>query len=85
MVNLTKKDIQQLLGVQTKELTKELKSYTDEQTEKLARIVAVAFENQDKRLDRRFDDLEKKLDVRKIIEEHERKFVKLEQALNLKF
>ena len=111
MANLTKKDIQQLLGAQTKELkvyidvqdkniVKELKGYTDgkidglekrsrdyadEQTEKLARIIAVAFEGQNKYLDQRFNDLEKKLDVRKIVEEHEKKFAKLEHALNLKF
>ncbi len=96
MSNITKKDIQQLLGAQTKELkvyidvqdriiVKELKSYADEQTETLSRIVSTAFESQNKYLDQRFNDLEKKLDIRKIVEEHERKFAKLEHALNLKF
>lgn len=93
--NLTKKDIQQILNTQTKELkgyvdgrlstqSKELKEYANQQTETLARIVSKAFEKQNEYLDERFDELESKLDVRKIIDEHERKLLKLEQALNMK-
>jgi len=108
--NLTKKDIQQILNSQTKELkgyvdqrletntkdlkgyiderlntqSKELKEYTDQQTETLARIVSKAFEKQNEYLDKRFADLEKKLDFRKTLEEHERKLLKLEHALNMK-
>ncbi len=62
---LTKKDLTDALGLQTLDFdkklndqTKELKSYTDQQTEKLAAIVNTAFQEQRDHMDQRFDNLE---------------------------
>ncbi len=67
---LTKKDLTEALGVQTRafdkklnDQTKELKSYTDQQTEKLAAIVNTAFQEQKDHLDQRFDGVEEQIQV----------------------
>jgi hypothetical protein len=52
--------------------TKELKAYAREQTEELARMVADGFV-----------DIQHRLDVQRLIEAHERKFQKLEEALHI--
>ena len=67
---LTKKDLSEALGVQTRNFdkklndqTKEFKSYTDQQTESLATIVNTAFQDQKDHFDQRFDDIEEPLGV----------------------
>ena len=72
---LTKKDLTEALGVQTRDFdkklndqTKELKSYTDEQTDALARIVNSAFEAQNEWLEQQFAAVRLDLDVRKRLE-----------------
>ena len=88
---LTKKDLTEALGVQTRDFdkklndqTKELKSYTDEQTDALARIVNSAFEAQNEWLEQQFAAVRLDLDVRKRLDRYDRKFRKLEHALNVK-
>lgn len=59
----------------------ELKSYADEQTEKLARIVADAFSRQNDFLEQRFKNLEDDLDVRSTVLNFEKRIRKIEEKL----
>ena len=60
--------------------TKDLKAYARAQTEELARMVKDGFDG----VDRQLAGIIQMLDVRKRLEEHERKFARLEQTLNVK-
>jgi len=81
MADLTKKDIQQLLNAQTKEL----KGYTDKKTDSILRSVAKGFKNEHEYNDGRFNRLEASLDgVKQKVTEHDRKFIKIEEALQIK-
>ncbi len=96
-MSITKKDLQDALRAQSKELksyvdrrldqrlaaqTKELKTYADEQTEALARIVQKALEEQTRHFDERLEALAQALDVRKQVERHEKRLLEIERALN---
>ena len=67
---LTKKDLTEALGLQTRDFdkklndqTKELKSYTNQQTEQLATIVNTASQEQKDHMDEHFDGVEESLQV----------------------
>lgn len=79
MINLTKKDIQDLLSVQTKEL----KDFTIKQNESLARMVANGFKSEREFMDKRFNEVIRMLDVRKEVDELKTKMHKVYDALNL--
>jgi hypothetical protein len=78
MSDLTKEYFeQQISKLATKELleaqTKELKAHAEALQSELARMVADGFE-----------DVQRRLDVRDLIDAHDRKFQKLEEALHIK-
>lgn len=61
MAELTKEYFDQQLKERLEEQTKDLKVYTDAQTEALARIVNQAFQQQAEFMDKRFEVIERKL------------------------
>ena len=81
---ITKNELDQALKAQTKELKAYVNDTATEQTEALARIVNSAFETQNQWLKQEFEAVRKDLDVRKRLEQYDRKFRKLEHALNVK-
>ena len=81
MADLTKKDIQQLLDKQTKEL----KGYVDKKTEVILHGVAKGFKNEHEYGDACSNRLEASSEgVRQKTVEHDRKFIKIEEALQVK-
>lgn len=75
MADLTKKDIQQLLDKQTKELTKELKGYTDKKTDIILHSVAKGFKNEHEYNNGRFNQLNESLgNMKEKVIEHDRKW-----------
>jgi len=80
MEGLTK----EYLDKQLSKLGHELKRYSDEQVEKLARIVSSAFEKQQKYMDSRFNWLEQ--DIKGLHKDHlglERRVRRLETHANI--
>lgn len=52
--------------------------------DELARVVNTAFDAQSEYLEKEFSAIRKELDIRKLVEQHQRKFQKLERALHVK-
>ena len=74
MTELTKEHFDRTLAA----TSRDLKAYADDQTERLARGVNEAFTAQNAELARRFDQLEKDLDVRATVLNLERRIERLE-------
>lgn len=72
MSELTKEYFEKHLSEQLSSQTGELKAYAREQTQELARMVAVGFE-----------DVQRRLDVQELVQAHERKLKKIEEALHI--
>jgi hypothetical protein len=71
-MELTKEHFEAHLKKQLSSQTAELKAYAREQTEELPRIVSAGFE-----------DLQHRLDLSEIVQAHERKLKKIEEALHI--
>ena len=80
VMDLTKEYFDRQLKTQLETQTKELKTFSREQTEELARITNAGFEDVGKKL----DEIVERLDVREQVKALEEKFDKLEKALNIK-
>ncbi|MBX4187862.1 MAG: hypothetical protein KW793_01865 [Candidatus Doudnabacteria bacterium] len=81
------KHLNDQLGVKLDAQTRELKAYTNEQTEELARIVNKGFEHTDQKftpIEQSLITITDRLDVRDKIETFEKKFKKLENTLNIR-
>ena len=74
MTDLTKEYFEETLTG----TSRDLKAYADDQTEKLARMITDAFATQNAYLEKRFEDLEKDLDVRSRVLTLERRMEQLE-------
>ncbi len=68
------------LDKQLKAQTEELKDFSKGQTEELATMVKTSFDH----VDHRFDEVQRSLDVSDKIQVFDKKFTKLEGALNIK-
>ncbi len=78
MSQLTTEHLDKALGA----VKKDLKSHTDERIDDLARIMAEAFSKQNEYLERRFDDIERDLDVRSVVQNLEKRLRQLEKKLS---
>ena len=76
---VTKKDLDEKLAQQTKQL----KAYTDQQTEELARMVSRAFDEHNRYLKEEFAAIRKELDVRKEVDGLKLQVQEIRHALNL--
>ena len=74
MSELTKEYLDQKLEAQTKEL----KTYTDEQTDSIGRMITNAFQEQKDYMDTRFNRIEDELDLRSTVQNLEKRIEKLE-------
>ena len=83
MAELTQEYLDQALQKQTGEL----KTYTDaavsRQTEELAQIINSGFQSEHDYMERRLDELQHAMDIRKVLEEHQRKFQRIAEALHI--
>ena len=81
MTQLTQESFERILQDRLQEAVAPLATKQDvrEAVDELARITSSGFA----RTEERFDEVEKRLDVRELFEMHERKFKKLEEALHI--
>ena len=81
MTQLTQESFERILQDRLQEAVAPLATKQDvrEAVGELARITSSGFA----RTEERFDEVEKRLDVRELFEMHERKFKKLEEALHI--
>ena len=62
-----------------------LKTHMDKRFDDVIQSVAKGFESEHEYMENRFNDIEKKLDVRKRVEEHEKKINRLGELFDVKF
>ena len=79
-MELTKKELEQILDQKLDKQTKELKQFAEDQTEHLARLIS---DSVVKPLGEQIEDLEKKVNVKPRVEKLEKQMTEMRSALHL--